>query len=111
MMARRPTFWIPPLWTPACFNGAAPVKARRLTSDADKARLKLGLQWGRANEGAETRRNRHELQRRRDTSMEPRRRWRGNLAVVGLGIWAVPLQWGRANEGAETNHAARSALL
>ncbi len=38
----------------AGFNGAAPMKARKLGRGGTRKARRKGLQWGRADEGAET---------------------------------------------------------
>ena len=43
-----------PFKSSACFNGAAPVKVRKLAVSNPASSILLKLQWGRTREGAET---------------------------------------------------------
>ena len=88
------------------FNGAAPTMARKLVEASKHSERRTGLQWSRANNGAETR-----------SHAERERQWiRFNGAAPTMarkprersklnGSYEL-LQWSRANNGAETARLA-----
>ena len=67
--------------TTPCFNGAAPKRTRRLVEFKQPGEVPTPLQWGRAQEDAET------------------------TSTAETDITIFKLQWGRAQEDAETGRA------